>query len=154
MQVSQIYIWKKEVINAYSNSNIIDTIKGLFEEIYKRINNLLEFNLEYLSLSRSVTTLSGGEFQRIRIVNQLNCSLKGLVYILDEPCKGLHNKDIKNVILYTKKLIYNGNTVISIEHNKEYIYESDNIFELGYEGGEKGGYLVSKHKPQKNIHII
>ncbi|MGG6497696.1 UNVERIFIED_CONTAM: excinuclease ABC subunit A, partial [Bacteroidetes bacterium 56_B9] len=84
-------------------------------------------------------SLSGGELQRLRIANQLNCSLKGLIYILDEPCKGLHPRNIDGIILAVKKLVKKGNTVISIEHNLKYISEADKVIELGPEGGENGG---------------
>ena len=98
--------------------------------------------LEYLTLGRSIPSLSGGEIQRVRLANQLSCSLSGIVYILDEPCKGLHYRDINSIIKVTKSLIEKGNTVIAIEHNKQYITEADKIIELGPVGGPKGGYLI------------
>ena len=91
---------------------------------------------------RVISTLSGGERQRVRIATQLTCSLKGLIYILDEPCKGLHYRDITKVVTATRNLVCRGNTVIAIEHNKQYISSADCIIELGPVGGPDGGYLI------------
>ena len=97
-----------------------------------------------MCLERSIPSLSGGERQRIRIATQLNCSLKDLIYILDEPCKGLHYHDIKKIVNASKNLVKSGNTVLSIEHNKQYIAAADKVIELGPVGGPLGGYLINK----------
>ena len=88
--------------------------------------------------------------QRVRLANQLSCSLSGIVYILDEPCKGLHYRDIDSIIKFTKSLIKKRNTVIAIEHNKQYITEADKIIELGPVGGPKGGYLIKDSTTKKD----
>ena len=79
--------------------------------------------------------------QRVRVANQINCSLSGLIYILDEPCKGLHIRNVDSVIEATNELLLKGNTIIAIEHNPKYVEQADNIFELGPVGGSEGGYL-------------
>ena len=125
---------KKELVDQLTNS------------IISKVNALEKLNVGYLSLSRSIPSLSGGERQRVRIATQLTCSLKGLIYILDEPCKGLHHRDIVRIINATKDLIKKDNTVIAIEHNKHYISEADYKIELGPVGGPEGGYLLSAGK--------
>lgn len=119
-------------------------IDQLITSIRKRIETIIELNVGYLSLDRSIPSLSGGERQRIRIATQLNCSLKDLIYILDEPCKGLHYHDIKKIVKASKNLVKSGNTVLSIEHNKQYIASADKVIELGPVGGPLGGYLINK----------
>lgn len=124
-----------------------ELIKQVIDEnLLKRLESLINLNVGYLCLSRTIPSLSGGERQRIRIANQLNCGLKGLIYILDEPCKGLHFRDITCIINATKNLIGDGNTVIAIEHNKQYISAADNVIELGPGGGPEGGYIVPYKK--------
>ncbi len=126
----------------YSN----EQIKQLVFDVKRRVENLIELKLEYLTLGRSMPSLSGGEIQRVRLANQLSCSLSGIVYILDEPCKGLHYRDVNSIIKITKSLIEKENTVIAIEHNKQYIDKADKIIELGPVGGPEGGYLVNESK--------
>ena len=103
---------------------------------------MVELNVGYLCLSRTIPSLSDGERQRIRIATQLTCSLRGLLYILDEPCKGLHRKDTERIIRATREMVDKGNTVIAIEHNKHYIASADETIELGPVGGPEGGYLL------------
>lgn len=119
-----------------------ELVSQLIKSMMSKIHSMLQLSLGYLSLNRTIPTLSGGERQRIRISTQLNCSLKDIIYILDEPCKGLHYRDIKNIIQSTRDLIDRGNTVIAIEHNKQYISTADNIVELGPKGGPEGGYIM------------
>lgn len=120
-----------------------ELVSQLINSIACKINSLIQLNIGYLCLNRSIPSLSGGERQRIRIATQLTCSLKGLIYILDEPCKGLHYRDITSIIKSTRDLIDRGNTVIAIEHNKRYIASADEIIELGPVGGPDGGYIVN-----------
>lgn len=121
-----------------------ELVEQLISSIVGKLKVLIQLDLGYLCLNRPIPTLSGGEKQRVRIANQLTCSLKGLIYILDEPCKGLHYRDITKIIEATRNLIQRGNTVIAIEHNKQYIGTSDCIIELGPVGGPGGGYLISQ----------
>lgn len=120
-----------------------ELVSQLINSIACKINSLIQLNVGYLCLNRSIPSLSGGERQRIRISTQLTCSLKGLIYILDEPCKGLHYRDITIIIKSTRDLIDRGNTVIAIEHNKRYIASADEIIELGPVGGPDGGYIIN-----------
>jgi excinuclease ABC subunit A len=133
-------------ISTFEDKRITDDKRILVEEIkdsiITKIKALEKLNVGYLSLSRSIPSLSGGERQRVRIATQLTCSLKGLIYILDEPCKGLHHRDIVGIINATRDLIQGENTVISIEHNKQYITEADYIVEMGPVGGPEGGYII------------
>lgn len=120
-----------------------ELVSQLINSIVCKINSLIQLNVGYLCLNRSIPSLSGGERQRIRIATQLTCSLKGLIYILDEPCKGLHYRDITSIIKSTRDLIDRRNTVIAIEHNKRYMAYADEIIELGPVGGPGGGYIVN-----------
>lgn len=130
-------------------------VSQLIEGMTHKIKSLISLNVGYLSLNRTIPTLSGGERQRVRIANQLNCSLKGITYILDEPCKGLHYRDIGSIIDSTRDLINKGNTVIAIEHNKQFISSADNLIELGPVGGPEGGYLIYSGKnTRKNEYNI
>lgn len=129
-------------------------VEQLKDSIFQKLKSLVELNVGYLCLNRSVPSLSDGERQRVRIATQLTCSLKGLIYILDEPCKGLHHRDIIRIIDATKSLIQRGNTVIAIEHNKQYISESDYRIELGPVGGPEGGYLISAGAKQGNQKMM
>lgn len=119
-----------------------ELVSQLIDGIQNKLSLLIRLNVGYLCLNRPIPSLSGGERQRIRIATQLTCSLKGIMYILDEPCKGLHHRDITSIINSTKELVDKGNTVIAIEHNKRYISSADNIIELGPVGGPKGGYII------------
>ncbi|MCK0533952.1 MULTISPECIES: ATP-binding cassette domain-containing protein [unclassified Anaerobiospirillum] len=126
-----------------------DLVKSVISTLLIKIHSLIELNLGYLTLSRSVPSLSDGEKQRVRVASQFTCSLNGLIYILDEPCKGLHYRDVGLLVSATRKLVDIGNTVIAIEHNDRYIAAADRVIELGPEGGPKGGYLISASQPAK-----
>lgn len=143
MEFTALRCWLQEVNSTYNSSPKKELIAQLVDGMICKVNALIKLNVGYLCLSRSIPSLSSGERQRIRIATQLTCSLKGLLYILDEPCKGLHYRDITSIIQATKELIERGNTVIAIEHNSRYIQEADHIIELGPVGGPEGGYLIS-----------
>ena len=138
----QLQNWLDEVEKKYKNTAVFDTLIPILQQIRTKVSFLFDLRIDYLSLSRTIPSLSSGERQRLRFTNQLGCTLKDLIYILDEPCRGLHFRDIKNIILATKDLIRNGNTVIAIEHNKQYLSEADTIIELGPKGGPEGGYII------------
>lgn len=142
MELSSLYLWLEKfdfdkVLKAKK-----ELVSQLINSMLRKIKFLVQLNVGYLCLNRSIPSLSGGERQRIRIASQLTCSLKGLIYILDEPCKGLHFRDIKSIIQSTKELVNNNNTVIAIEHNKQYMAAADNIVQLGPVGGPQGGYII------------
>lgn len=128
-----------------------ELVSELIESIKFKVKPLLDLNVGYLALNRTIPSLSGGERQRIRFATQLTCSLQGLIYILDEPCKGLHYIDVSNIISSTRNLINKGNTVIAIEHNKKYISSADNVIELGPVGGPNGGYLINSGSRAKDV---
>lgn len=136
----------KKWIQNFKFDDILDSkrelVSQLINTILVKVESLIQLNVGYLSLNRSIPSLSGGERQRIRIATQLSCSLKGLLYIMDEPCKGLHHRDVKHIIQATLNLVNHNNTVIAIEHNKQYINSADNIIQLGPVGGPRGGYIL------------
>lgn len=144
LELAALRFWLCETKDRNSSSPKGELISQLVEGMLSKLDALIELNVGYLFLSRTVPSLSDGERQRVRIAAQLACSLRGLLYIMDEPCKGLHFRDIDHIIRATKDLIARGNTVIAIEHNKRYIASADNSIELGPVGGPAGGYLVEK----------
>jgi len=121
----------------------------IIKEIKSRLDFLLNVGLDYLSLNRSAKTLSGGEAQRIRLSTQIGSQLTGVLYILDEPSIGLHQRDNIKLINSLKHLRDIGNSVIVVEHDKEMIESSDFIVDLGPGAGEHGGEIVSYGNPKK-----
>ncbi|MCS7012180.1 MAG: excinuclease ABC subunit UvrA [Chloroherpetonaceae bacterium] len=116
----------------------------ILAEITKRLNFLLNVGLDYLTLSRSAATLSGGEAQRIRLAAQLGSQLTGVLYILDEPSIGLHQRDNMKLIQSLLQLRDLGNSVIVVEHDRETMEHADYIIDLGPGAGEHGGYVVAE----------
>lgn len=144
LELSDLAAWFRDINLSKIPNGARVAAEQLIEIIQKRLRPLIKLDVGYLSLGRTIPSLSGGERQRIRIASQLNCTLQGILYILDEPCKGLHFRDVKNIVAATQSLVNNGNTVVAIEHNKQYIDAADHVIELGPVGGPKGGYLVSQ----------
>ncbi len=116
----------------------------ILKEINERLNFLLNVGLDYLTLSRVSGTLSGGEAQRIRLASQIGSGLTGVLYVLDEPSIGLHQKDNVKLINALKRLRDLGNTVIVVEHDTETMENADHIIDLGPEAGSKGGEIVAQ----------
>jgi len=116
----------------------------ILKEINERLNFLLNVGLDYLTLSRESGTLSGGEAQRIRLASQIGSGLTGVLYVLDEPSIGLHQKDNIKLINALKRLRDLGNTVIVVEHDTETIESADHIIDLGPEAGNEGGQIVAQ----------
>ena len=116
----------------------------ILKEINERLNFLLNVGLDYLTLSRESGTLSGGEAQRIRLASQIGSGLTGVLYVLDEPSIGLHQKDNVKLINALKKLRDLGNTVIVVEHDTETIESADHIIDLGPEAGANGGCVIAQ----------
>jgi len=116
----------------------------ILKEINERLNFLLNVGLDYLTLSRESGTLSGGESQRIRLASQIGSGLTGVLYVLDEPSIGLHQKDNVKLINALKRLRDLGNTVIVVEHDTETIVNADHIVDLGPEAGNNGGEIVAQ----------
>ena len=116
----------------------------ILKEINERLNFLLNVGLDYLTLSRESGTLSGGEAQRIRLASQIGSGLTGVLYVLDEPSIGLHQKDNVKLINALKRLRDLGNTVIVVEHDTETMENADHIIDLGPEAGNKGGEVIAQ----------
>ena len=118
------------------------------KEIKERLGFLNNVGLEYLTLSRNAGTLSGGESQRIRLASQIGSGLTGVLYVLDEPSIGLHQRDNDRLLVTLKNLRDQGNTVIVVEHDEEAIREADYVFDIGPGAGVHGGQVVSQGVPQ------
>ncbi len=121
----------------------------LLREIQNRIGFLHDVGLDYISLDRMAGTLSGGEYQRIRLATQIGSGLVGVLYILDEPTIGLHQRDNDKLIKTLLKLRDLGNTVIVVEHDQETIMASDYIVDMGPAAGHKGGRVIAKGTPEE-----
>ena len=121
----------------------------ILKEIRKRISFLLDVGLGYLSMNRSAATLSGGESQRIRLATQIGTQLVEVLYILDEPSIGLHQRDNIKLIDSLKKLRDLGNTIIVVEHDKDMMLEADHIIDMGPKAGRYGGEVVFMGSPQE-----
>ena len=123
--------------------------KDILKEIESRLKFLSDVGLSYLTLSRESGTLSGGEAQRIRLATQLGCGLVGVLYILDEPSIGLHQRDNDKLLATLKKLRDLGNTVVVVEHDMDTIFAADCVLDLGPAAGVNGGYLVASGIPKE-----
>ncbi len=121
----------------------------IIKEICARINFLKEVGLNYLTLARSATTLSGGEAQRIRLATQIGSGLMGVLYVLDEPSIGLHQRDNSRLIKTLKHLRDLGNTVIVVEHDEETIRTADYLLDIGPGAGIHGGHVVAEGTPEQ-----
>ena len=119
------------------------------KEIVERLRFLVDVGLDYLTLERATATLSGGEAQRIRLATQIGAGLMGVLYILDEPSIGLHQRDNQRLIATLERLRDLGNTVIVVEHDEETILAADHVLDLGPRAGENGGKVVAQGTPAK-----
>ena len=135
--------WFDSLKNNLSNKQI-KIAEHILKEIKERLNFLLNVGLDYLTLSRESGTLSGGEAQRIRLASQIGSGLTGVLYVLDEPSIGLHQKDNVKLINALKRLRDLGNTVIVVEHDTETMENADHIIDLGPEAGNNGGQVVAE----------
>ena len=122
---------------------------AILKEIRERLGFLNNVGLEYLTLSRNAGTLSGGESQRIRLASQIGSGLTGVLYVLDEPSIGLHQRDNDRLLTTLKNLRDQGNTVIVVEHDEEAIREADYVFDIGPGAGVHGGHVVSRGTPEE-----
>jgi excinuclease ABC subunit A len=143
--------WVKKITG--KNSPLTSKQKTIAErvlkEIHERLNFLVNVGLDYLTLNRSATTLSGGEAQRIRLATQVGSRLVGVLYVLDEPSIGLHARDNKRLLDTLKGLRDLGNTVLVVEHDDETIREADWIVDLGPAAGEHGGRVIAEGTPEQ-----
>ena len=148
MDLSELKIWFKD-LNIKLSSKEFKISEEINKEILVRIQFLVDVGLEYLTLSRSTKSLSGGEAQRVRLATQVGSQLVGVLYILDEPSIGLHQKDNIKLIESLKKLRDSGNSVIVVEHDKEMILSSDHIIDLGPNAGINGGEIIYEGSPNQ-----
>lgn len=154
--INIIDLCKKSVSEAY---DFIDNLKlgardtmiaaQIIKEIKSRLNFLRSVGLQYLTLMRSASTLSGGEAQRIRLATQIGSSLVGVLYILDEPSIGLHQRDNEKLINTLKKLRDLGNTLIVVEHDEDTMRAADYLVDIGPGAGIHGGYIVAAGTPEE-----
>lgn len=146
MSIKEAFAWCKSVpddLSAQKN----EIAKAILKEIRERLGFLNNVGLDYLSLSRNSGTLSGGESQRIRLASQIGSGLQGVLYVLDEPSIGLHQRDNDRLLTTLKNLRDQGNTVIVVEHDEEAIREADYVFDIGPGAGVHGGQVVSHGPP-------
>ena len=141
MDISHFYLWVTSV-NQVLNQKQKKIASQILKEIEKRTKFILDVGLGYLTLNRSAKTLSGGESQRIRLATQIGSQLTNVLYILDEPSIGLHQKDNQKLIKSLKSLRDIGNSIIVVEHDKDMIIESDYVVDLGPEAGTHGGKIT------------
>lgn len=152
LSLNDLQRWCEDVKTKYRLHLGANQVLQIINEIEKRVQHLIDLSLEYIAIGRSVPTLSSGELQRVRLASQLDCSLSGMLYILDEPCKGLHYKNIDSILNSVRSLIKKGNTVIAIDHNPRFIASSDYIIEMGPVGGPQGGYILNEGTSKKNYN--
>ena len=141
--ISDASKWFKN-LKSNLNQKQFKIAEHILKEINERLDFLLNVGLDYLTLSRESGTLSGGEAQRIRLASQIGSGLTGVLYVLDEPSIGLHQKDNVKLIDALKRLRDLGNTVIVVEHDTETMMNADHIIDLGPEAGSKGGEIIAQ----------
>ncbi len=141
--IEEAKIWFDN-LPSYLNEKQNKIAQHILKEINERLNFLLNVGLNYLTLSRESGTLSGGESQRIRLASQIGSGLTGVLYVLDEPSIGLHQRDNKKLITALKKLRDLGNTVIVVEHDIETMENADHIIDIGPEAGLNGGKIIAE----------
>lgn len=142
MDLSELWRWFSEIESLFDNDQK-QIATEIVKEIRARLSFILEVGLDYLTLNRSSKSLSGGEAQRIRLATQIGTELINVLYILDEPSIGLHQRDNSKLIHSLKRLRDAGNTVLVVEHDKEMIEEADFIVDIGPKAGIHGGQIVS-----------
>lgn len=155
LDIVQLNEWFKDIESRLTEKQ--NTIaREVLKEIRSRIGFLLDVGLDYLTLHRSSRSLSGGEAQRIRLATQIGSKLVGVLYILDEPSIGLHQRDNQRLIDALKELRDAGNSVIVVEHDKEMILESDHVIDIGPKAGIHGGRIVGQGTPKElyKMHTI
>ncbi len=144
--IKQLLTWIESMRKTLSKSHL-QIGSAIIKEISSRLTFLDNVGLEYLTLSRASGTLSGGESQRIRLASQIGSGLTGVLYVLDEPSIGLHQRDNRRLIKTLKDLKAQGNSVLVVEHDEEAIREADHVIDLGPGAGVQGGYIVAEGTP-------
>jgi len=150
MSVTNTIKWIADLLDkGVVNVREKEIAKLILKEITERLNFLISVGLEYLTLDRVAGSLSGGEAQRIRLASQIGSGLTGVLYVLDEPTIGLHQRDNQKLIDTLKKLRDLGNTVVVVEHDREMIEQADHVIDFGPGAGDAGGKLVAQGTPQE-----
>lgn len=145
--LNELYNWFQTIDQHLSEKELV-IAKDILKEIRMRLGFLLQVGLDYLSMNRPSRTLSGGEAQRTRLATQIGSQLTGITYILDEPSIGLHQRDNDRLISALRNLTKIGNSVLVVEHDKDFMLESDYLIDLGPGAGELGGEIVNQGTPK------
>ncbi len=150
MDLSTLHEWLNQVDDHLDNQQK-QIATEILKEIRTRLNFLLEVGLDYLALNRPAASLSGGESQRIRLATQIGSQLVNVLYILDEPSIGLHQRDNERLINSLKELRDIGNTVVVVEHDKDMMLAADHVIDIGPRAGRKGGEVVFMGTPKEML---
>ena len=150
MSIREAFAWC-EAVPASLSAQKNEIARAILKEIRERLGFLNNVGLDYLTLARNAGTLSGGESQRIRLASQIGSGLTGVLYVLDEPSIGLHQRDNDRLLTTLKNLRDQGNTVIVVEHDEEAIREADYVFDIGPGAGVHGGRIVAQGTPDEII---
>ncbi|MFH6990368.1 excinuclease ABC subunit UvrA [Flavobacterium collinsii] len=150
MDISDLTIWFQD-LNTHLTDKQLLIASEVVKEIKDRLNFLMNVGLNYLALSRSSKSLSGGEAQRIRLATQIGSQLVGVLYILDEPSIGLHQRDNEKLIKSLEQLRDIGNSVIVVEHDKDMIETADYVIDIGPKAGKYGGEIISIGTPAETL---
>lgn len=146
LQVSDLQTWFKDVVASF-NADEAKALRVICGQLEARIGFLVDSGLGYLSLDRSLKTLSGGEAQRVILTSALGSGLINTLYVLDEPTCGLHPEDAAKVLNTIRRLQQNGNTIVVVEHDSEFITAADEVIEIGPAAGKAGGEVVFQGTP-------
>ena len=150
MDIRELYEWTQGLEDRLDQRKRL-VAEEILKEIRSRLQFLLDVGLDYMSLNRSSSSLSGGESQRIRLATQIGSQLVNVLYILDEPSIGLHQRDNTRLINSLKQLRDNGNSIIVVEHDRDIMTESDYVIDIGPGAGKTGGEVVYQGTPQKML---
>ena len=151
MDIAELREWMETIEGHYLDHQQQQIAAEILKEIRTRLDFLLDVGLDYLSLNRPSASLSGGESQRIRLATQIGSQLVNVLYILDEPSIGLHQRDNERLIRSLKELRDLGNTVIVVEHDKDMMLHADYIVDIGPKAGKKGGEVVFQGTPKEML---
>ena len=150
MDISELHEWMGELHNHVSPTQW-KIAAEIVKEINARLSFLLQVGLDYVSLNRSSASLSGGESQRIRLATQIGSQLVNVLYILDEPSIGLHQRDNRRLIEALKRLRDDGNTIVVVEHDRDMMLQADYVVDIGPLAGRKGGHVVFAGTPSQML---
>ena len=148
MDISELRDWIEDLHNHVTPTQW-EIAREIVKEISSRLNFLLEVGLDYMSLNRNSASLSGGESQRIRLATQIGSRLVNVLYILDEPSIGLHQRDNQRLLDALKTLRDDGNTILVVEHDKDMMLQADYVIDIGPLAGRKGGHVVFSGTPEQ-----